>query len=50
MNSESSDADNFDFQVTKGYFSSTEDENADNDKEKPGFQEDEDNIQDAFLI
>ena len=34
MNSESSDADNFDFKVTKGYFSSTGDENADNNKEE----------------
>ena len=50
MNSESSDADNFDFEVTKGYFSSTDDENANKNMQEEGIKEDEDNIQDAFLL
>lgn len=45
MNSESSDDDNFDFQVDKGYFSSTDEDQPNKEK-----QEAEDNIQDAFLL
>ena len=49
MNSESSDADNFDFQVTKGYFSSTEDDNLIQNKKGEGFQE-EKNLSGTFLL
>ena len=47
MNSESSDANNFDFKVDKGYYSSSNDDDDDVDKEK---SEEEDNMQDAFDI
>ena len=43
MNSESSDADNFDFKVDRGCFSSADDHDSNKKKE-------EDNIQDAFLL
>ena len=46
MNSESSDADNFDFQVNKGYFSSSDDDDNLNKKK----EEEEDNLQDTFLL
>ena len=45
MHSDSSGEDNFDFQVNKGYFSTSDDENPEQNTKV-----DEDRIQDAFLL